>query len=168
MPDEPKSQTDSMPDETGNHDESEVPASRNRRWIIIAAAAVVVIIGAIGGYVFLGGHNEPGTVTIDIGGETVYHEFPEILTQLAGEGTRSDHVKLEIIIEVLETHVGVLQDKQPVIVDAIQAYLRGKTRAELAGEAGAEQLRGELRLMINQRIAPGQVNDILFKTFLID
>ncbi len=168
MPDDPKGRTNSAPEETGNQDDSAIPASRNKRWLIIAAAALLVIFGAIGAYVFFGGHDEPGTVTIEIGGETVYHELPEILTHLTGEETSSNHVKLEIIIEVLESHVGVLQNKEPAIVDAIQAYLRGKTREELAGEAGAERLRGELLIMINQRIAPGEANDILFKTFLID
>ncbi len=155
--------------ETGTDPDSAVPKSRKKPWIIaLASVAVLVIAGAIGASVLLSGHDEPGVVTIDIGGATVYHEFPEILTHLAGGETSSNHVKLEIVIEVPESHVGVLQDKEPAILDAVQSYLRGKTREELAGEAGAERLRGELLVIINQRIAPAEAKDILFKSFLID
>ncbi len=162
-----------MPDDrareqTATETDDAVPASRKKRSVILLAAAALVVVAGVGAFIFLGGHDEPGVVTIDIGGETVYHEFPEILTHLAGGETNSDHVKMEIVIELPESHVDVLQDKEPAILDAIQSYLRGKTRDELAGEAGAERLRGELLVMINQRIAPAEAKDILFKTFLID
>lgn len=163
-----------MPDDrareqTATETDGAVPASPKKlRLILLAAAALVLVVGGFGAFIFLGGHDEPGVVTIDIGGETVYHEFPEILTHLAGGETNSDHVKMEIVIELPESDVDVLQDKEPAILDAIQSYLRGKTREELAGEAGAERLRGELLVMINQRIAPAEAKDILFKTFLID
>jgi len=162
---------DRTQEQTGKETETDgaVPASRKKLSVILlAAAALVVVVGGIGAFIFLGGHDEPGVVTIDIGGETVYHEFPEILTHLAGGETTSNHVRMEIVIELPESHVDVLQDKEPAILDAIQSYLRGKTREELAGEAGAERLRGELLVMINQRIAPAEAKDILFKTFLID
>lgn len=168
MPDDPKSHDGSVPEEPGGEHDSAPSPSRKKRWIIAAAAAGMVIVAILGAYVFLGGHEEPGVVTIEIGGETIYHELPEILTQLASGETSSDHVKLEIVVELVESHVDVLQDSEPVIVDAIQSYLRGKSRGELAGEAGAERLRGELLIMINQRIDPAEANDILFKTFLID
>lgn len=157
------------PEERGAPSEASDHASRKKvRIIALAAAALVVGAGAIGAYVFPSGHDEPGVVTIDLGGATVYHEFPEILTHLSGGEGSSDHTKLEIVIELPEDHVDVLQEQEPAIVDAIQSYLRGKTREDLAGEAGAERLRGELLVMINQRIAPAEAKDILFKTFLID
>lgn len=168
MPDEP---TDRHvePEEIGSDSDSAVPKSRKKPWIIaLASVTVLVVAGAIGASVFLSARDEPGVVTIDIGGATVYHEFPEILTHLAGGETSSNYVKLEIVIELPESHVGVLKDKEPAILDAVQSYLRGKTREELAGEAGAERLREELLVMINQRIAPAEAKDILFKTFLID
>lgn len=169
MPDDPKDRDGHAPAEADAEGENVGRLSRRQQWVIVSAAAVlIVVVGIIGAYVFLGKHDEPGVVTIEIGGETVYHEFPEILSHLAGGETSSDHVKMEIVIELPETQVDALQDKEPVIVDAIQSYLRGKTRAELSGEAGAERLRGELLVMINQRIAPAEAKDILFKTFLID
>ena len=168
MPGEPTDRN-VEPGETGTDPESAGSKSRKKAWIIaLASMAVLVVAGAIGVSVFLSEHGEPGVVSIDIGGATVYHEFPEMLTHLAGGETSSHHVKLEIVIELPESHVEVLQNKEPAILDAVQSYLRGKTREELAGEAGAERLRGELLVMINQRIAPAEASDILFKTFLID
>ncbi len=168
--DDPDGKTGDAESEPGAGDDPEAPpASRAKFWIVaLAAAAVILVAGGIGAYVFLSGGDEPGAVSIDIGGATVYQEFPEILTQLGGGESNSDHVKLQIVVELPESHVGALQDKEPVILDAVQSYLRGKTRSELSGEAGAERLRAELLVMINQRIAPAEAKDILFKTFLID
>lgn len=155
--------------EAGTEQNAGAPAIWTKwRIAALAAVAAVVLAGVIGAVVFLGGRDEPGTVIIDIGGATVYQEFPEILTQLGGGEGSSDHVKLEIIIEIPEDQADILQDAEPVITDAIQSYLRGKTRADLAGEAGAERLRSDLVVIINQRIAPAAAKDILFKTFLID
>jgi len=169
MPDDSKDANDLALEESGGSPDEMGAASRKKfRIIVVALAALIVGAGSIGTYVFLSEHYEPGVVTIDIGGGTVYHEFPEILTQLAGGEDSSNHIKLEIVIELAESHVDVLLEKEPVIVDAIQSYLRGKTREELAGEAGAERLRSELLVMINQRIAPAEAKNILFKSFLID
>ena len=168
MPGEPEDRNGG-PGETGTDLDSAVPKLLKKPWIIaLASVAVLVVAGAIGASVFLCGQDEPGVVTIDIGGATVYHEFPEILTHLAGGETNSNHVKLEIVVELPESHVEVLRDNETAILDAIQSYLRGKTREELAGETGAEKLREELLVMINQRIAPAEARDILFKTFLVD
>ncbi len=169
MPGDPTNAKDVTPEESGTHPDGTPSAPlKKRRIIALAAAALIAIAGAAGAYVLLSGHDEPGVVVIDIGGAMVYHEFPEILTHLSGGEKSSNHTKLEIVIELPESHVEVLQDNEAVIADAIQSYLRGKTREDLAGEAGAERLRTELLVMINQRIAPAEAYDILFKTFLID
>lgn len=169
IPDKPRDGDEPAPEVSGARPEANgAGPSKKKIWIILSAAALIVIAGVVGAVLSLGGDDEPGAVTLDIGGATAYQEFPEILTHLAGGEGTSNHAKLEIIIELPESQVDVLQDKEAVIVDAIQSYLRGKTREELSGEAGAERLRGELLVMINQRIAPAEAQDILFKTFLID
>ena len=170
MRDDPQ-QRDGKAQEEGAPEKESSARGRRKKLLIIAGAVAFVLCGVAGGaYVFWAHSDDHGVVTIDLKGETLYHELPELLTHLKSSdaGTRSDHIKLQIIVEISEDHVSSLEAKQAAIDNAVQSYLHGKDRKELSGEAGAEKLRAELLLMINQRIAPAEAKDVLFKTFLLD
>lgn len=171
MPDSPQGRDGEAQAEGEPEGESTAKGGRKRLLIIIAVVAAILFgVAAGGGYVLWTLSDDPGVVTIDLDRETVYFEMPELLTHLksSDSGTRSDHIKLQIVVEISEDQVSSLEAKQDAIADAVQSYLHGKERKELSGEAGAEQLRAELLLMIDQRIAPAEAKDILFKTFLLD
>jgi flagellar basal body-associated protein FliL len=110
----------------------------------------------------------PAAVEIEIGGgQLVYHDFPDIIADLKGEGRKPRYVKLGIIIEVPVELRPRLEQKQTAIIDALHAYLRERSAAELVGEEGAERVRNALLAMINDAIAPDQAKGVLFRQFIL-
>lgn len=140
---------------------------RRRRWLaagaaVAAAIATVVLVAAAAL------RPDPALVEIDIaGGQIVYHDFPDIIADLKGEGRKPRYVKLGIIVEVPAELRPRLEEKQSAIVDALHAYLRERGAADLVGEEGAERVRDALSVIINDALAPDQAKGVLFRQFIL-
>ena len=141
------------------------PASR--RWLAPAAvvAAVLTAAGAVAAAVLL---PNPRVVEIDIGGELVYHDFPDIVADLKGEGRRPRYVKLGFIVELPAELRPLLEENMTAIVDALHAYLRERRAEELVGREGADRVRKALGQMINDALAPGEARSVLFRQFILN
>lgn len=141
--------------------------SARRRWLaagaaVAAAVATQVLIAAVAL------QPNPAAVEIEIGGgQLVYHDFPDIIADLKGEGRKPRYVKLGIIVEVPVELRPRLEEKQTAIIDALHAYLRERGAAELVGEEGAERVRDVLFAMINDALAPDQAKGVLFRQFIL-
>lgn len=141
---------------------------RRRRWLaagaaVAAAIATVVLVAAAALL-----RPNPAAVEIDIaGGQIVYHDFPDIIADLKGEGRKPRYVKLGIIVEVPAELRPRLEEKQTEIVDALHAYLRERGAADLVGEEGAERVRDALSAIINDALAPDQAKGVLFRQFIL-
>jgi flagellar basal body-associated protein FliL len=138
---------------------------RRRLPAIAAAAAGLMLAGLLAAAAL---RPNPGMVEIEIGGELVYHDFPDIIADLKDEGRRPRYVKLGIIVELPAELRPRLEESKTAIIDALHAYLRERRAEELVGEAGAERVRAALSSMINDALAPDQAKAVLFRQFILN
>ncbi|MCU0893748.1 MAG: flagellar basal body-associated FliL family protein [Rhodospirillales bacterium] len=112
--------------------------------------------------------HDPAVIEIEIGGgRIVYHDFPDIIADLKGDGRKPRYVKLGIVVEVPTELRPRLEEKQSGIIDALHAYLRGRSAQELVGEEGAERVRGALSVIVNDALAPDRAKGVLFRQFIL-
>lgn len=137
----------------------------SRRRLLLVAGAAAGSVAALAAAAAL--RPNPAMVEIEIGGELVYHDFPDIIADLKGEGRRPRYVKLGIIVELPAQLRPRLEEKRTAIVDALHAYLRERNAGELVGEKGADQVRGALFAIINEALAPDQAKAVLFRQFIL-
>lgn len=138
--------------------------SRRPRPIVLALSAAVaaLVVAAVGAL-----QPNPTSVEIEIGGELVYHDFPDIIADLKGGGRRPRYVKLGVIVELPAELRVRLEEKKTTIIDALHAYLRERNAADLVGEKGADEVRGALLAIINGALAPGEAKTVLFRQFIL-
>lgn len=148
--------------------------------IIIIVVAVLVVLGGTGGGLFFMGfldgllgiesvededaakEDEP----IELG-TPVYYEIPEFVADLKTNECRAPFLKLSLTIQIDQNDQAVVLERQPKIIDRIQTHLREQERQDLVGEAGAEALRADIVLIINATIKPSKVQNVLFKSMVL-
>lgn len=140
---------------------------RSQRWLLVVTAttAALTVAGAVAVTALL---PNPRVVEIEIGGELVYHDFPDIIADLKDEGRRPRYVKLGIIVELPAELRPRLEERKTTVVDALHAYLRERRADELVGEAGADRVRIALVGMINEALSPDQAKAVLFRQFILN
>lgn len=124
--------------------------------LAVGAATVAVVDSA-----------QPDRVEVDLGLPAVFHALPELTTTIAASGPRPRYVRLALSFEVAAADVPRLQAQEPLLLGVIQDHLRTLTAADLAGEAGAEALRGVVRRLTETKVAPVKLRSVLFTQFLI-
>lgn len=137
------------------------------RWpaVAMACATAVVVAAAVAAAALW---PDPGTVELEIGGELVYNDFPDIIADLKGQGRRPRYVKLGIIVELPVELRPRLEEQKTAIIDGLHAYLREQNAADLVGQAGANRVREALSTMINEALAPDQAKAVLFRQFILN
>ena len=137
--------------------------------IIIGAAALIVLGGggAAGFMMFAGSkaaHNAAPTVK-----PAIFVDLPDVLVNLAHSNTdRTQYLKIKIVLEVPDQALATqIQPLMPRVMDTFQTYLRELRTSDLEGSAGLYRLREELTRRVNNAVAPGRVNAVLFKEIII-
>jgi flagellar protein FliL len=111
------------------------------------------------------GHGEGKAQTA---GKVIYYDLPEFLVNLSSAGNQTSFVKMKITLELAgEADSQVAQEKLPVLQDHFNTYLRDLRPSDLSGSAGMYRLREELLARANKSLAPGKVNNILFREILV-
>lgn len=141
--------------------------STQRLWPLAGAmaAAALTLAGAVATAALL---PNPRVVEIEIGGALVYHDFPDIVADLKGDGRRPRYVKLGVIVELPVELRPRLEEKRTAIVDALHAYLRERRAEDLVGREGADRVRAALAGMINEALAPDEAKAVLFRQFILN
>ncbi len=147
--------------------------------IIIIAVALVVVLGGTGGGLFYLGmldsllgieqakeEMEPEEDPLDLG-TPVYHNIPEFVADLKTGSCRSPLVKLSLTLQVDQADQPILVEREAKIIDRIHKHLRDQERQDLMGEAGAEALRAEINLIVDATIKPAKVQNVLFKSMVL-
>lgn len=171
-------------DTTENGDEensTKKKGGKGKLIIIIVVALIVVLGGAGGGLFYLGfldsvlgiehenmeaSEEKSGGDPLDLG-TPVYYDIPEFVADLKTNECRSPFLKLSLTIQIDQGDQAVLTELQPKITDRIQRHLREQERQDLVGEAGAEALRAEIVLIMNATIQPAKVQNVLFKSMIL-
>lgn len=165
--------------------------------LIIGAAAALVLAGAGAGVFFLlkpgsaeasgdaahaapqparksaGGHGgevpAEGVGVIAGGPDGVtFFTLPDMVVNIQTPSGRPTFLKLKLTLEVDDPSLAYsLQSEAPRLQDMFQGYLRELRPEELAGSAGAHQLRQELLRRVNLIAAPRRVNAVLIEEMLV-
>lgn len=139
---------------------------------VLALAAVAVSAGLlVGATVRSDGEDKGGAraVSAAVASPLTMQPLPEFVADLSSaRGGRVRYVSITAFVEIPEEAVDRLQQRQTPILAEMQARLRERRREELVGAAGMGLVRDELENIVNQEIAPYQVQTVLFSRFLLD
>lgn len=99
--------------------------------------------------------------------EAFYLDLPEMVVNLIS-ADRSTFVKMNVSLQVSEKNmIDEIQPQLPKVLDAFQLYLRELRLSDLQGSAGLFRLKEELQRRINLAVYPARVDDVLFRSILV-
>ncbi len=168
-------------DVADNDEGAKKKGGKGKLIVIIIVALIVVLGGTGGGLFYLGfldsmlgieheeadtGHENADHDPLDLG-TPVYYELPEFVADLKTNECRSPFLKLSLTVQIDQGDQAVLVERQPKVIDRIQLFLREQERQALVGEAGAEALRAEVVLIMNATIQPATIQNVLFRSMIL-
>jgi flagellar FliL protein len=143
----------------------------SRRNLIIGGAAVLLIIALGGGYMMLGGSADGHVVAEEAGPEVApafFINLPDITVNLSTVDARASFVRLSVSLQVPEERmIAEIQPQLPRVLDAFQVYLRELRMSDLQGSAGLFRLKEELQRRINIAVYPAHVDEVLFRSLVV-
>lgn len=154
------------------------PKKSKKKLIIIAVAAIVLIAAGVGGAFFaglIGGSTEHAELAEgEIGPDgkpvltAVFYTLPDFLVNLNTGGKQTSFLKAVIVLEVQKSSdIPTIEANLPRLMDGYNTYLRELRASDLSGSAGVQRLREELLLRGNKALAPVKINDVLFKSIVV-
>lgn len=162
---------DDHEDDEEEGEEGEGEGGGKKKLIIIIGAVVLLLGGGGAGAYFMGvfGNGEPEVeeVVIIPPGPPVYHEFPQMVVDLKKKGSRTNYIKLKVVVEIVTRDLPILEDNELKIIDKMQTYLRSQTRAEVAGGAGTEKMRTGISNIVSEVMGDVKVEGVLFREILL-
>lgn len=100
--------------------------------------------------------------------QTVFYDLPDMLVNINSTGTRPLFLKLKVSLEIEdEGQRAELERLRPRILNKFQIYLRELRLEDPRGKKEISRLREVLLAEINAVAHPAQVENVLFKDFLI-
>ncbi|WP_380874015.1 hypothetical protein ACFB49_45280 [Sphingomonas sp. DBB INV C78] len=145
-----------------------LPAPRPRfgkRGIIIAAGAALLLGGVGAGFAFLGGEGEEEKVVAagDASSEA-YVEVPPMIVNLRSSDGHVRFLKLRFIVVAADAaRTDEIKERLPVILDALQPFLRELRPEDLNGSAAVFRVKEEMMARAASAIGAGAVRDILIQ-----
>ena len=101
-------------------------------------------------------------------GAVIFHDLDELIVNLDNKGKENSFLKIRITLEILDKEsLEVVKKMMPKINDVLLVYLKTLKPSDLKGSIGLYRLREELMIRFNKIIAPAQINDVLFKDFIM-
>jgi flagellar FliL protein len=158
-------------------DADEAKPSR-KRLIVIGAAVAVLLIGGGAGYYgytqFAGGSSSESASSEDEGGseaakagKSSYVEVPPLVVNLRGSDASARFLKLRfIIVAADDSKADKIKEKLPVVLDALQPFLRELRPDDLDGSAAVFRIKEEMLRRATQALGPGMVSDVLIQDLI--
>lgn len=144
----------------------DVPAKKPwKRPAVLAGAAVVTLVcGGLGAFAYQRmespseGHEE-----VEAAKSSSYVEVPPLIVNLRG-GSESRFLKLRFIaVAANDETADEVKAKLPVVLDALQPFLRELRPEDLDGSAAVYRIKEEMMRRTNDAIGPDKVTDILIQ-----
>ena len=157
-------------DEAEPADEAEAKPKRSKlRLVLFAAAPLLLIGGAAGGYFLFLKPKGEDVAAVPAPKPATFFDVPEVMVNLSSAGTeRSQYLKVKIVLELPDAALAQqITPLMPRVMDTFQVFLREMRPADLEGSAGLFRLKEELTRRVNLAIAPGRINAVLFKEFIV-
>ena len=100
--------------------------------------------------------------------EVIFQDLDEMVVNLDSKGKENNFLKLKITLEVSDKEsLEVIKKMMPKLNDVLLVYLKTLKPSDIKGSIGIYRLREELMVRFNKIIAPAQINDVLFKDFIM-
>lgn len=157
------------------------PPKSKKKLIIIAAAAAAVLAGGGGGaYVFLGGSKNAKTEeaakpeAAGHGGEKgeggegeAFLDVPPIVVNLHSTDGATRYLKLHFeLVPAPGAKAEELKKRLPLVIDAIQPFLRELRPEDLAGSAAVFRIKEQVLLRASDALGPDQIKDVLIEDLI--
>ena len=157
-------------DEADAADDAEAKPKRSKlRLAILVAVPLLLIGGGASGYFFFLKPKPEEKTAVPAPKPAAFFDIPEVMVNLASTGTeRSQYLKVKIVLELSDPALAQqITPLMPRVMDTFQVFLREMRPADLEGSAGLFRLKEELTRRVNLAIAPGRINAVLFKEFIV-
>lgn len=154
------------------------PAKSKKKLIIIGAAAALVLAAGGGGAVFfLGGHtdakteagakSEPAAHGGEGGEADSFLDVPPIVVNLHSTDGATRYLKLHFeLVTAPGAKPEELKKRLPLVIDAIQPFLRELRPEDLAGSAAVFRIKEQILLRATDALGPDQVSDVLIEDLI--
>lgn len=132
----------------------------------------LVIIGGGGALLFgvfdsmLGIEREKTSAELELGAPIVV-EFPQIKADLKTGRCRAPFLRATVAVRLDSRFEDRIEAKRLEIMESIIIHLRDQERQDLTGKAGSEQLKFDMVRIFNNILAPGRVQEVIFKELLL-
>lgn len=150
------------------------------RLIAIAVVVVGILVGAGGVYWFTqrgaAGHAEEKAAEAPAGeahegGEAAdpsasYIEVPPMMINLRGGGAQAKFVKLRFIIVAADGKTDAVKARLPVVIDALQPFVRELRPDDLNGAAAVFRIKEEMMRRSTEALGKGMVRDVLIQDLI--
>ncbi|KPH62814.1 MULTISPECIES: flagellar basal body-associated FliL family protein [Novosphingobium] len=146
------------------------PRKPGRKMLVIGGAAVLALLAGGGGawWFMRGGddgaeHEAAAEAPAGEGGASSYIEVPPMIVNLRGGDSQARFLKLRFIIVAAEGKADKVKEKLPVVLDALQPFLRELRPDDLNGSAAVFRIKEEMMTRSTQALGAGMVKDVLIQ-----
>lgn len=141
------------------------PASKPRsRKLMLGGIAALLLAGAAGGgYMLFAPNGESHTAAAE-NSVDAYVEVPPMTVNLRVPGEQVRFLKLRfVILATDDVHGAAIKAKIPVVLDALQPFLRELRPEDLNGSAAVFRVKEEMMVRARSTFGEGAVRDILIQ-----
>ncbi len=132
----------------------------------VTSVSVAVLFGlSLNGAGALGSADEE---VVELPADSMFLELPRLVTDLRPSQDRRNFIRVDVVVEIGSDQASLLQQRQPLVLDAAKSLLRDYDRADLVGSDGANRLRTDFRQIVDDVIAPARSRGVFFQQFVLD
>ncbi|MFS0850795.1 flagellar basal body-associated FliL family protein [Novosphingobium panipatense] len=95
-----------------------------------------------------------------------YIEVPPMMVNLRGGGAQSKFVKLRFVIVAAPGKTDAVKARLPVVLDALQPFLRELRPDDLNGSAAVFRIKEEMMRRSTEALGKGMVRDVLIQDLI--
>jgi flagellar FliL protein len=144
--------------------------SKNGKKLVVVAGGAALLLAAAGGGAWWmlrdGGNEEPvaqPAVSVNVDSSS-YIEVPPVTVNLRSADGQARFLKLRfILVAAKASNVDRIKDHLPVVMDALQPFLRELRPDDLNGSAAVFRIKEEMISRATQALGAGMVRDVLIQ-----
>lgn len=155
-------------DNFDNTESTVKPLSKsNNTYLIIAIVILLLLITGIGAFFFL--NQDTQIKTQPSSNEPVFYDFPEIIVNLTTATNENVYLKLSLVFSLNSNNdLENIEHHLPKIKDNLEIFLRELRPVDFSIAGSTITLKEEITKRINATISPMKIEEVLFRTILIN
>lgn len=146
----------------------EAAPPKRKRLALIVGGAILLVGMATGGYFLLrGSWTEGGSAPASEISPTAYVEVPAITVNLRSGDGQARFLKLRFILVAADAGRSArIREKLPVVIDALQSFLRELRPEDMSGSAAVFRVKEEMMARTQSALGPDMVRDVLIQDLI--